>query len=69
MMKEARIIGKLLPTHPDIFPILVDIREKFDIPDISPEGDVITEIFLADEQIDWDVKSPSCESLSIGAQF
>ena len=28
-MKEAELLGKLLPGHPDIFPIIQNIREKY----------------------------------------
>jgi hypothetical protein len=35
-MKETKLLGKLLPSHPDILPILVEIREKYHIPEISP---------------------------------
>lgn len=35
-MKEAHLLGKLLPSHPDILPILEEIREKYQIPEISP---------------------------------
>jgi hypothetical protein len=37
-MKESEFLGKLLPGHPDIKPIIENIREKYQIPPIgSPE--------------------------------
>jgi hypothetical protein len=33
---ETKIIGSLLPAHEDIMPILKEIREKYQIPEISP---------------------------------
>jgi len=53
-MQETELISSLLPSHPDILPILQNIRDKYKIPEISPEDDGITEILLADGQIDWD---------------
>ena len=35
-MKEAQLFGKLRPTIPEILPILEDIREKYQIPEIAP---------------------------------
>ena len=34
-MKEAKIIGALLPADEDIMPILKEIREKYQIPEIA----------------------------------
>jgi hypothetical protein len=53
-MKEAKLIGSLLLSHEQFLPILNKIRDKYDIPEISPEDDGITEILLVDEDIDWD---------------
>jgi hypothetical protein len=39
-MKETELIGKLLPGHPDIFPIIESIREKYFIPPVDPEDDI-----------------------------
>lgn len=51
---ETKLIGTLLPSHQYFIPILKDIREKYNIPEIGPEDDGITEILLADEDIDWE---------------
>ena len=36
-MKQELFFGKLFPSHPQILPILNDIREKYQIPEISPK--------------------------------
>ena len=49
-MKESKLIGALMPSHPDILSILVEIHEKYQIPEISLEDDGCnTEILLAYE--------------------
>ena len=53
-MKEKQLLKSLLPGHRDILPILQEIREKYDIPEIDPEMDDFNEIFYADDQIDWE---------------
>jgi hypothetical protein len=50
-MKETKLLGKLMPGHPDLFPIIENIREKYQIPEVDPEGESITEIFLGDEKM------------------
>lgn len=35
-MKETQLVGKLLPTYPNILPVLLVIKEKHNIPEISP---------------------------------
>jgi hypothetical protein len=52
-MKETQLLGKLMPGHPDIFPIIENIREKYQIPPIDPEND-IDEILLTRDDIEWD---------------
>ena len=53
-MKEARLFGKLLPTHPDILPVLEEIRENYNIKDIKPEDDSLKELLEFGLDIDWD---------------
>lgn len=36
-MKEADLLGKLLPGHLNVFPIIENIREKYNIPEVRPE--------------------------------
>jgi hypothetical protein len=62
-MKESQLLGSLLPSLPDFTPILQAIREKYNLPEISPNGDPITEIYLGDEIIPFDVFRKDIESL------
>jgi hypothetical protein len=45
-MKETSFLGTLLPSLPDFVPIILPIREKYNLPEISPDDDPITEICL-----------------------
>jgi len=40
-MKESKLLGTLLPSHPDLIPIIQAIREKYNLPEISPDDDPI----------------------------
>ena len=53
LMKEFELFGHLLPSHPDIFPILQKVREKYQIPEIRPEDDGFIETLLTEYEIDW----------------
>lgn len=53
-MKESELLGKLLPGHPDILPIIKNIRDKYQIPEVDPEDD-IGAILLTRDDIDWEV--------------
>ena len=46
-MKESEFIGALMPSHPDFQPINEAIREKYQLPEVDPDGNPITEIYLA----------------------
>ena len=50
-MKESEFLGTLLPSQPDFIPIEKAIREKYNLPEISPDNEPITEIYLGDENI------------------
>jgi hypothetical protein len=50
-MKESQFLGTLLPSHPDFLPIEKAIREKYGLPEFSPDDDPIAEVFLGDEII------------------
>lgn len=50
-MKESELLGKLMPGHPDILPIIENIREKYQLPEVDPEGEPIKEIYLVDKLI------------------
>ena len=53
-MKETKLLGKLLPTHPDILPILEEIREKYNIKYVKPEDDSLKELLDYGLEIDWE---------------
>lgn len=50
-MKEAKFLGDLLPSHPDLVPIIEATREKYNLPEIGPDDDPIEEIYHGDEII------------------
>jgi hypothetical protein len=50
-MKEAQFLGSLLPSHPDLLLIIEAVREKYNLPPISPDDDPIDEIYLGDESV------------------
>jgi hypothetical protein len=50
-MKEPEFLGNLLPSSPDFLPIILAIRDKYKLPEISPDDDPIKEIYLGDEVI------------------
>ena len=54
LVKESQLLGTLLPSQPDFIPIEKAIREKYNLPEISPDGEPITEIYLGDEFISFD---------------
>ena len=54
ILKEAQLFGKLLPTHPEILPILEEIREKYQLPEISPQDDSLKILVRYELELDWD---------------
>jgi hypothetical protein len=54
-MKESELLGRLLPGHPDIIPIIEKIREKYQIPPINPEDDDITQLLLTNDEVHQDI--------------
>lgn len=53
-MKEAKLLGTILPSHPDLIPIVNDIRAKYDLPEIDVEDETLKEIILTDQDIDFE---------------
>jgi hypothetical protein len=47
-MKETLFLGTLLPSSPDFLPIIQELRDKYNLPEISPNDDGITKIYLGD---------------------
>jgi len=37
-MQESKFIGTLMPSHPDFEPIIQAIREKYQLPEVVPDG-------------------------------
>ncbi len=53
-MKESKFLGALIPSHPDFLPIIQAVREKYKLPEISPDDDPISEIYLGDEFVSYE---------------
>ena len=43
-MKESQLLGTLFPSLPDFLPIELATREKYGLPELSPDDDPITEV-------------------------
>ncbi|MBI5963982.1 MAG: hypothetical protein HY863_10940 [Chloroflexi bacterium] len=54
MTNEAQVLGNVLSSHPDILPIIRDVREKYNIPEITAEDSALLDILFSDESIDWE---------------
>lgn len=52
-MKQELFFGKLSPSHSLILPILKDIRDKYQIPEISPTDDGFKLLLEHELEIDW----------------
>jgi len=50
-MKESHFIGTLMPSHPDFQPIIEAVRKKYNLHEVTPDGEPITEIYLGDDII------------------
>lgn len=50
-MSQSKLFTSLLPSHPDLLPILQEIREKYAIPEIGPEDEGIHELLLSDSDL------------------
>ena len=51
-MKKSQFLGTLFPSHPDLQPIIQQLREKYNLREVFPDEEPITEIYLGD-QILW----------------
>ncbi len=45
-MKETKFLGTLLPSSPDLFPIVEAVREKYGLHEVRPEDEPIKEFYL-----------------------
>ncbi len=52
-MKQPKLLGKLIPGHPDVSPIIESIRAKYQIPEIRPHEEDFNKILLSNIEIDW----------------
>lgn len=50
-MRESKFLGALLPSTPDLLPIIEAVREKYSLHEVVADTDPITEIYLGDEFI------------------
>lgn len=50
-LKESALLGSQLPASEDFVPIIREIRQKYKLPEISPDDNPIDEIFLEDKLI------------------
>ncbi len=48
-MKEAQFLGSLLPSHPDLLPIIEAVKEKYKLKPVYPDDEPIEEIYLGDK--------------------
>jgi hypothetical protein len=46
-------LGKLTPAHPDVLPILEEIRERYQIPEISPLDNSLQVLLRHELEFDW----------------
>ena len=52
--KEEKVLGGILPGHPDIMPIIKSIEDKYKIADDDAEPLDMIGIVLTDKIIEWD---------------
>jgi len=45
-VKEVELLGKLMPGHLDIFPMVETLREKYLLREVDPDGEAITKILI-----------------------
>lgn len=54
MSNEADFLGNLLPSHPDLEPIIEAIRGKYRLREVYPQDEPIEEIYLDDRIVSMD---------------
>src|SRR3972149_8024885 len=52
--KHIRILSALLPSHADFHPILVRLREKYDLPEAGILDADYAELLMAEREIPWE---------------
>lgn len=68
-MQINKLLGILTPAHPDIFPVLEIIREKYNIPEIAPGDYTLAEILWAEDEIDLEAMYHDIETEQGCARF
>jgi hypothetical protein len=48
-MKESQFLGTLMPSHPDFQPIIQQVREKYQLPEVDPDGGPMREVYLGEK--------------------
>ena len=64
-MKQSQFLGTLMPSHPDFQPIIQEIRAKYQLPEVDPDGEPIKEIYLDDKVIPLDEFLLDLESMVV----
>ncbi len=62
-MQESKLLGTLLPSSPDLLPIIRQMREKYGLPEIGPDDEPIGEIFIDGEPVALEVFHQEIRSL------
>jgi len=52
-MSQVELLGKLLPSLPELEEMLRKIREKYDIPEVLLEDEQLVEILKSSDFYDW----------------
>jgi hypothetical protein len=65
-MQEPKLLGTILPSSPDFLPIVRQLREKYGLPEIGPDDEPITEIFLDGEPVALEAFQQEIRSLVLG---
>ena len=50
-LQESKLLGTLLPSSPDLLPIIRQLREKYGLPEAEPDDDTIEELFLCGDPV------------------
>lgn len=53
MSNEAEVLGNMLSSHEDLFPIIKEMQEKYNIDVITTEENSLLDLLLSDKNIDW----------------
>jgi hypothetical protein len=54
-MKQIDLLGRLMPSIPEVKDMLGKVREKYDLPEVLPENEQLAKLLLSSEFYDWEV--------------